>query len=240
MPDLLKEDETLDILCNERVKLIQKKKGYRLSIDPLLLANFVVLRRSDTLLDIGAGCGIIPIYLARRGCENRLVGIEVQDDLYDLSRRNKALNSCANVEFVKGDVRKEKTGLGSFNVIVSNPPYVKVKTGRASPQESRLVARYESSLDLGALLAAASSLLQTHGKLCLIYPAARLAELLGGARSFGLEPKRVRPVYSRQGEAAVLFLVECVKGGGVNLKVEPPLYIYDKDDYTEEVKAYYA
>jgi tRNA1Val (adenine37-N6)-methyltransferase len=55
-----------------------------------------------------------------------------------------------------------------------------------------------------------------------------------------LEPKRVRPVYSRQGEAAVLFLVECVKGGGVNLKVEPPLYIYDKDDYTEEVKAYYA
>ncbi len=74
----------------------------------------------------------------------------------------------------------------------------------------------------------------------MIYPARRLAELLYTAKSLDLEPKRLRPVYSRQGEQAVLSLVECVKQGGTSLKVEPPLYIFAENDYTEEVKAYYA
>jgi tRNA1Val (adenine37-N6)-methyltransferase len=240
MPESIKADETLDVLCNEKMRLIQKKKGYRLSMDPLLLANFVTVKRHETLLDIGTGCGIIPVYLSRKGIENRIVGIEIQDELYDLSLRNKELNGCANVAFVRGDVRTAGKDLGTFHVIVSNPPYVKERTGRKSPGQSRLLARYESALDLPSLLAAASSLLATRGRLCVIYPAGRLAELLYAAKSLGLEPKRLRPVYSRWGEQAVLSLVECMKNGGVSLKVEPPLYIYAENDYTEEVKTYYA
>jgi tRNA1(Val) A37 N6-methylase TrmN6 len=240
MPDSLKADETLDVFCNGKVRLIQKKKGYRLSIDPFLLANFVDLKKGETLLDIGAGCGIIPVYLSGKGFASRLVGIEVQEELYELSLRNKALNVCANVEFLKGDVRTAGIRPGSFDVIVSNPPYVKAGTGRTSPGLSRLIARHESALDLPALLAAAASLLSTHGRLCLVYPARRLAELIGAAQSAGLEPKRLRPVYSRQGEAAVLSLAECMKGAGTGVSVERPLYIYENDDYTEEVKRYYA
>ena len=228
MPDPVKnDDETLDILCNERVRLIQKKKGYRLSIDPLLLANFVRLKKHETLLDIGTGCGIIPIYMSKRGCTNRLVGIEIQDELYDLALRNRELNGCANVQFLKGDVRNRGKELGGFQVLVSNPPYVKDRTGRKSPGPSRLVARHESALDLGALLSVAYSVLGTRGRLYLIYPAKRLAELLHASKARGLEPKRLRFVHSRAGEPAVLSLVECLKGGGIDLKVESPLYIYD-------------
>ncbi|MGD0230279.1 MAG: methyltransferase [Syntrophorhabdales bacterium] len=240
MRESIRPDETLDVLCNEKVRLIQKKGGYRLSIDALLLANFIVLKRRETLLDIGAGCGIIPIYISRRGCENRLVGIEIQDELYELSLRNKELNRCANVEFVKGDVRTAGKELGNFHVIVSNPPYTKERTGRMSPGQSRLIARYESALNLSALLSVATSLLMTHGRLYVIYPAKRLAELMYTSRPLSLEPKRLRLVHSRSGEPAVLCLVECMKGGGVNLKVEPPLYIYKDDDYTQEVKAYFC
>ena len=241
MPDSVKSDETLDMLCNERVRLIQKKKGYRLSIDPLLLANFVRLKRHETLLDIGTGCGIIPIYMSERGCANRLAGIEIQDELYDLALRNLALNGCTNVEFFKGDARNRGKEFGSFHVVVSNPPYVKERSGRKSPGISRLIARHESSLDLGSLLSVASAVLGTHGRLYLIYPAKRLAELIHAAKAGGLEPKRLRLVHSRAGEPAVLCLVECLKGGGIDLKVEPPLYIYgDDDDYTEEVRTYYA
>jgi tRNA1Val (adenine37-N6)-methyltransferase len=238
MHEPVRPDETLDVLCNERMRLIQKKGGYRLSIDALLLANFVVLKRGETLLDIGAGCGIIPIYISRKGCENRIVGIEIQDELYDLARRNKELNGCANIEFVKGDVKTAGRELGSFHVVVSNPPYVKERTGRASPGQSRLIARYEAALDLPSLLSAASSRLLTRGRLYLIYPATRLAEVMYTSKPLGLEPKRLRLVHSRQGEAAVLCLLESMKGGGVNLKVEPPLYIYADDDYTQEVKTY--
>lgn len=240
MPESIRPDETLDVLCDEKVRLIQKKKGYRLSMDPLLLANFVTLKRHETLLDIGTGCGIIPVYLSTKGIENRIVGIEIQEELYDLSLRNKQLNGCANVTFVKGDVTTAGKDLGTFHAIVSNPPYVKERTGRKSPGQSRLLARHESALDLPSLLATASSLLATRGRFSVVYPAGRLAELLYTAKSLGLEPKRLRPVYSRQGEPAVLSLVECVKNGGVGLKVEPALYIFAENDYTEEVKTYYA
>jgi tRNA1Val (adenine37-N6)-methyltransferase len=240
MPEHAETDETLDVLCGEKVRLIQKKKGYRLSMDPVLLANFITLKARETLLDIGAGCGIIPIYLARKGVKNRLVGIEIQDELYGLSLRNKELNRCENVEFVKGDVRIAGKELGTFHVIASNPPYVKERTGRKSPGQSRLLARCESALDLPSLLAAASSLLASRGRLYMIYPARRLAELLYTAKSMSLEPKRLRPVYSRRGDEAVFSLVECLKNGGVSLKVEPPLYIFEENDYTEEVKTYYA
>jgi len=240
MPESIRPDETLDVLCDEKVRLIQKKKGYRLSMDPFLLANFVTLKRHETLLDIGTGCGIIPVYLSRKGIENRIVGIEIQEELYDLSLRNKELNGCANVTFVKGDVRTVGKDLGTFHAILSNPPYIKERTGRKSPGQSRLLARHESALDLPSLLAAASSLLATHGRFSLVYPAGRLAELLYTAKSLGLEPKRLRPVYSRQGEPAVLSLVECIKNGGANLLVEPALYIFAENDYTQEVKTYYA
>ena len=240
MADHVRKDETLDVLCNERVLVIQKKKGYRFSMDPFLLANFVRLKKHETLLDVGTGCGIIPIYMAKRGCVNRLVGIEIQDELYDLALRNRDLNGCGNVEFFKGDVKNSGRGLGSFHALVSNPPYVKEKTGRRSPGPSRLIARHESELDLVQLLSVASSLLETRGRLYLIYPAKRLGEVVHESKSRNLEPKRLRLVHSRAGEPAKLLLLELLKGGGIDLKVEPPLYIYADGDYTEEVKAYYA
>ena len=95
-------------MCDGKVRLIQKKKGYRLSIDPFLLANFVTLKRREILLDIGTGCGIIPVYLSRKGIENRIVGIEIQEELYDLALRNKELNGCANVDLREG--RRKNSG----------------------------------------------------------------------------------------------------------------------------------
>jgi tRNA1Val (adenine37-N6)-methyltransferase len=239
MPDLERSDETLDVICNDRIRLIQKKSGYRFSIDPLLLANFVHLKKHETLLDIGTGCGIIPIYMSKRGCTNRLAGIEIQEELYDLALKNLELNGCANIEFLKGDVRSRRQELGGFQVVVSNPPYVKERTGRKNPGPSRLIARHESALDLDTLLSIASSLLGTRGRLYLIYPVKRLAELVHASKNLRLEPKRLRFVHSRAGQPAVLVLIECVKGSGAHLRVEPPLCIYAEDDYTEEVRAYY-
>jgi tRNA1Val (adenine37-N6)-methyltransferase len=240
MHEPISSDETLDSLCNERVRLIQKKKAYRFSIDPLLLANFVKLKKYESLLDVGTGCGIIPIYMAKRGYVNKLVGIEVQDDLYGLAVRNKQLNACSNAHFVKGDVKTSGRELGHFHVLVSNPPYVRERTGRKSPGTSRLIARHESALDLGSLVSIASSLLETGGRLYLIYPAKRLAEVIHETKSAGLEPKRLRLVHSRPGEQATLSLIECMKGGGVDLKVEAPLYVYVNNDYSEEVSSYYV
>ncbi|HAR96683.1 MAG TPA: SAM-dependent methyltransferase [Deltaproteobacteria bacterium] len=239
MPDSIGPDETLDVLCGEKLRLVQRKKGYRFSIDSLFLANFVHLNRHERLLDVGTGCGIIPIYLSIMGYGNPLVGIEIQECLFDLAVRNQLLNGCDNVQFVRGDVNSFRFPHG-FHAVVSNPPYVRESTGRKSPTAERLLARHESLLKLPALLgAASSSLLGKKGRLYIIYPVSRLAEVLAESRARGLEPRRLRFIHSREGERARLFLLECMREGGVEVKVEKPLYVFSGDRYTEEVQAYY-
>ena len=193
------------------------------------------------MLDIGTGCGIIPIYMSMRYPNNTLVGVEVQKELFDLAVENVRLNGCENVQLLQGDIRTVAKSFNiPFHVLASNPPYVKRDSGRKSPQRSRHLARYESLLNLESLLAVSSSLLYTKGRLYLIYPAKRLAELVSIATAHGLEPRRLRFVHSGSNEPANLCLVECMKGGGTELKVERPLYIFKDGEYTEEVGSYYS
>jgi len=234
-------DETLDVLCEDKLQIIQKKNGYRFSIDPVLLANFITLKKHERLLDIGSGCGIIPIYLSKKGYINEMLGIEIQKDLYDVSLRNKAINHCDNVNFMHGDIRAMAQPLkkSPFHVVISNPPYTKEQTGRKSPHHSRFVARYETFLNLSNLITASSSLLHKRGRLYVIYPSRRLGELIGVARSGALELKRLRPIYPREGEVANLFLAEFIKEGGIGANIQQPLYIYQNSSYTDEIKGYY-
>ena len=234
-------DETLTLLCRQRLKLLQKKEAYRFSFDPVLLANFIALKRQERMLDIGTGCGIIPIYMSKQYPHNSLVGVEIQKELFNLANRNVRLNGCVNVQIIHGDIRTVAKGFGEpFHAVVSNPPYVKKDSGRKSPQPSRYLARYESLLDLNSLFAISASLLYTKGRLYLIYPAKRLAELVSVATAHGMEPRRLRFIHSRGDEPANLFLIECVKGGGTELKVERPLYVYEDGEYADEVASYYA
>jgi tRNA1Val (adenine37-N6)-methyltransferase len=235
-------DETLDILCEDNLMIIQKKGGYRFSIDAILLANFVVLKKGERLLDIGTGCGIIPIYMTKKGFQNPITGIELQPELFQVALKNKALNGCENVEFLSGDVNAEVGRLkkSRFGAVVSNPPYTRKGSGRKSPDGSRLIARYESHLDLPRLVSTAASLLSGKGRFYVIYPAKRLGELIYTAKSHRLEPKRLRFVSPRSGEKPNLFLAEFLKDGGVGMVVEEPLCIYEGTDYAAEVKSYYS
>ncbi len=235
--------ETLDILCEEKLKFFQKKDGYRFSIDAFLIANFVTLKKGERLLDIGTGCGIIPIYLAKRGYTNDMLGVEIQDDLFHLAMKNKVLNNMSDhIQFLKGDIRSHVSKLKKepFNVIVSNPPYTKKNSGRISPGDSRHIARYESFLDLSELLSTTAALLNKKGRFCVIYPSKRLGELIYTAGLNKLELKRLRLIYPKKNEEANLFLAEFLKEGGIGVKIEEPLYIYENGCHTEEVKKYYT
>ena len=234
---------TIDFLCKERLKIVQNKNGYRFSIDAFLLANFVTLKKGERLLDIGTGCGIIPIYISKRGYTNFMLGVEIQDELFSLALKNKQLNNVDDhIDFLKGDIKKLAKTLKKipFHVVVSNPPYTKKGSGRASPGYSRYVARYESELDLSGLLSAASSLLNKKGRFYIIYPSRRLGELINTAGLNKLELKRLRIVYPRRDDEANLLLAEFIKNGGIGAKIEKPLYIYENGHIAEEVKKYYT
>jgi tRNA1Val (adenine37-N6)-methyltransferase len=234
-------DETLDILCGEALKIIQKKGGYRFSIDAILLANFINLKKGERLLDIGSGCGIIPIYLSKKGYSNHMLGVEVQKDLFDVSLKNRKLNNCENTDFVNEDIRTygPKLRETAFHTIVSNPPYTNEKRGRKSPYLSRDIARHDSLLGLGDLLLISSSLLSKMGRLYLIYPSRRIGEVIHGAKSNRLEAKRLRFIHSTEHAESNLALMEFSKDGGTGAKIEKPLYIYRDGNYADEVATYY-
>jgi tRNA1Val (adenine37-N6)-methyltransferase len=234
-------DETLDRLFNDTLTIVQKKEGYRFSVDAILLANFVTIKKNERILDIGSGCGIIPIYMSVLGIINPIVGMEIQDSLFEVSLKNRALNRCEHVQFLRGDINREWKSLKGqqFQVIVSNPPYTRDRTGRRSPGESRAIARHESHLALTDLLSISSALLEKGGRLALIYPSKRLGEIVSGARDNRLEVKRLRFVHPRRGEDSNLMLAEFVKDGGIGTTVHQPLYIYDHDGYTGELRTYY-
>jgi tRNA1Val (adenine37-N6)-methyltransferase len=242
MRELVAKDETLDILCDEKLKIIQKKEGYRFSIDAILLANFIILKKHERLLDIGTGCGIIPIYMAKKGYTNSMLGVEIQEELFGLAVRNKQVNKCSNIDFMQGDITNRTGELKKtlFHVVSSNPPYTKADTGRKSPGLSRRIARYESSLDLPGLLSAASSLLYKKGRLYMVYPSRRLGELVHTAKLHKLEPKRFRFVYPRGGQPSNLMLAEFMKEGGTGTIVDKPFHVYRNGDYTEELQTYYS
>lgn len=239
----LREGETLDELRPGGLRIIQKKEGYRFSLDPVLLCAFARIESGETVCDLGTGSGVIPLLLARRVSVGCITGIEVQPELADRARRSVALNGLEQrVTILVCDLRRIREILAaeSCRVVLANPPYRPPGSGRLSPRSERALARHEVHGDLEDFVVCAAWLLPTGGRFYLVYLAERMAELLTAMRAAGLEPKRLRCVHSRQGEEARLVLVEGRKGGGPGLKVEAPLYIYDDGSYTAEVLAVYG
>ena len=231
---------TTDSLFDARLKILQKKKGYRFSMDAAILAHHVHLKASDVAADLGTGCGVIPLILALETPSVTIYGIEIQKDLAELASRNVKVNGMeASITIVHGDMKDLKSRLepGTFDVVFSNPPYRKILTGRVNPEAERAVARHEIEATLSDVVSAAKLLLKPSGRFVVIYPAARAVDLLVRMRTFKIEPKRLRLVRPRQGSEAILVVAEGVKQGNPGLSVDPPLTIYTPEgSYTEEAR----
>lgn len=234
-------EETLDTLFQGKLKVLQSRKGYRFSLDALLLAHFVSVKRDDTVADFGTGNGVIALLLASLHSHVSITGIELQQAMVERAERNVKLNGLeARIRICRGDVRAiDAVGRSeSFDVVVCNPPFRKPSSGRISPNDEKRIARHEFHGELRDFLAAATFLLRPKGRLALVYSAARAVELLLSMHQARVEPKRLRTIHSFADAKASLVLAEGVKSGRAGLAVEKPLTIYRrKHEYTEEVAA---
>ncbi|HXC93029.1 MAG TPA: methyltransferase [Geobacteraceae bacterium] len=220
-------DETEDQLRDYDLKIIQPKDGYRFSLDPLLLCDFAG-SRALRILDLGSGCGIIPLVMARKAPDSRIVGVEFQTEMALLAQRNVSGNDLSGrVTVIESDILSLKGSLESesFDLVISNPPYRKQGEGKTSPKAGRDRARHESTASLADFLAIAKRMVKPGGSVCMIYNPERLPELLAACLDINLCPVRLQMVHGDFSLPARMFLIELLKGKKRALEVLPPIAV---------------
>jgi len=221
----MKANETIDSFLNGKLQIIQSRQGYRFSVDALLLAEFVSVRSEDVVVDLGAGCGIISLFLAVKRKVGFIVGLELQEELASQAQRNIVLNKLEKkMAIIRGDLRHLPMGPAFAHIVVCNPPYRRQKSGRINPDFSKAIARHELSTKVDDILFAGKALLKPGGRLALIYPANRLAEIFAKMRIQDIEPKRLQIVFPNSYSHAKLAMIEGRLRGKSGLKILPPLF----------------
>lgn len=240
----LKENERIDDLEFNNLKIIQNEEGFCFGIDAVLLSDFAKnIKKNSKVLDLGTGTGIISILLCEKTELKKIIGVEVQEEVYDMACRSAKLNNLENkFEVINENILNLENVLekNSFDVIVTNPPYKKQNTGVINETEKKLISRHEILADLEDFIKISSKLLKCKGEFYMVHRPDRLVDIFSLMRKYKIEPKEIRIVFSNEKNPPKMVLVKGVKNGGEYLKFRENLYIYKNDgSYTDEILKIY-
>lgn len=216
---------------------------FRLSTDCVLLADFVRLSGAAKGIDLGCASGAIALLLLSRSEKLHMTGLELVPAAAELARENMERNGFAGRScIISGDIRRHRELFrsGAFDLIVANPPYFPLGSGKLSPDRDRAAARGEAECSLEDICAAAAFLCRTGGSFALVHKPERLSQVFCAMSTHGIEPKRLRLVCYREGVSPSLALIEGRRGGRPGLTVEPSLILTERSgEESPEVKRIY-
>ncbi|MHB1419977.1 MAG: tRNA1(Val) (adenine(37)-N6)-methyltransferase [Bacillota bacterium] len=238
----LREREKLEPLVEHRLWIIQHQDRYRFSLEAVILSHFLFLKGGEKVIDLGTGSGVIPLLLVSREPTITVTGLEIQEEMADMARRSVGVNGLQqNIQVVTGDLRDaaKVLGTGSFDIVVTNPPYLNVSRGKISPKDSIAQARHEITCTLSDILKSTSSLLKYKGLLAMVHRPERLAEIIIGMEKNRLQATRLRFVHPFPDRPANMVLIEAEKLSRRKTEIMPPLVVFaEQGHYTEEMANY--
>ena len=239
--EILPQEKIEDLQCSD-LRIIQSEDTFRFGFDAVFLADFASVRLGDLILDLGCGNGVIPLLLAGKQKPGMIWGLEIQEKPAAMAQKSVTMNKLdGKIKIVQGDIRTppEELKPGSFDLVVSNPPYLQAEKKINATQEIA-VARHEILCSLSDVNKTAARMLRYKGKFALIHRPGRLPEIFRQLENNKLTPKRIRFIHPNLGKKATMVMVEAVKGGKSHLITEKPLIIYnDKGEYTDEIISIY-
>lgn len=243
MQQTVKTNESVEDLMIGSLMLIQKKDGFRFGTDAVLLADFAKNIPSSRTLDLCSGSGIVPVLLSHKSNAKEIYGLEIQEEIHEMSQRTVTLNELdSKVKLVCGDL-KNCTDIfpkRSFSLVTCNPPYMKAGSGIECDNYSKYISRHEELCSLEDVIAAADSMLKVGGHFCMVHRPSRLTDIICLMRKYRIEPKRLRFVLPKANSVPSLILIDGLVRGGTELKILPPLILYNKDGTeTDELKMIY-
>ncbi len=206
---------------------INVSKNHTFGTDAIVLSNFAAARKTDKMLDLGTGCGIIPLLMLRDGNLFSATGVEISEEACFLAEQTKNDLKLDKFTVINSDLNdlKGKTDFGCYTLVTCNPPYKAPDAGLKNPNERLRVARHEVACTLEDIVSVSSRLLQTSGRFCICQRPERMAELIDLLRQYKLEPKRLRLVAQDVGREPWLIMLEAKKCAKTGLRIEPMLYI---------------
>ena len=240
----LNENEKIEDLQFKNLKIIQNKKGFCFGIDSILLSDFSKkIKENAKVLDLGTGTGIIATLLCGKTKLKEIIGIEIQKEVYEMAKKSIKLNKLENkFKIINEDILNLKKIFekNSFDVIVTNPPYKKKGTGIKNEEKKKIISRHETTATLEDFIKVSQELLKDKGEFYMVHRPERLVDILTAMRSYKIEPKIIKFVYSNKNSESKLILIKGIKNAKPFLKIEKNLYIYDENGkYSDEINKIY-
>ena len=210
--------------------------------DAVVLKHFANAKKKDSLVDLGTGCGIIPLLMLRDGLLKTAVGVDISEEAVFLAQKTVNELKLANFKIINRDLKalKGAVDFGCHTLVTCNPPYKAEGAGLKNPDEYHKVARHEVACSLEDIISVGAKLLQTSGRFCLCHRPERLSELMCLLSKYKVEPKRLRLVCQRKGEEPWLVLVEGRRCGNKGLRIEPTLYVEENGEFSPEMIEIYG
>lgn len=236
-------EETITYLKN--MKIIQRNDFQNFTLDSVLLADFLKInRKSKKILDIGTGCGIIPLLLSQRTTAE-ITGIEIYKEMSEIAKRNITNNNLQEkITIINEDIKNYRNIFkrDQFDTVVTNPPYFEFKgdVNQVNRLEQLAYARHNVNITLEEIIKISAFLLKNSGSFSLVFRSERLVEVLALLTEYKLEPKRLKICFTKRSGAAKISLIEAIKAAERGLKIESPLFVYDETgEQSEYIKNLY-
>ncbi len=223
-----------DLYDYEGLKIWQKVSGFKFSVDSILLAEFIEIKKDDQLIiDFCTGNGVIPLILSQK-CGIPIEGYEIQPEIASLANDSVIYNHLENqIKILMQDINDiDKKKYHLADIVCCNPPYFKYNSNNLVNEEiSKAISRHELKLNLEQLILQVKKILKSSGRFYLIHRPERLAEIMELLKTTGFNIKRLVFVYPHADADAINVLIEARLNSKPGIKVLKPIYLKNKKSY---------